>query len=279
MGKKRINCIRHIILIASFLCLLAAFAYLLFHFIGQQKYRNTIKSIRDMAYFPNADETELFLTQEDASVSDGEEQGTDAHSGQAIINFRYLSKINKDVSAWLKIPGTNIDYPVLHRDHDEEYYLYRDLNQKYSGYGSLFFAQGCMPLRKDTSLLIYGHHMKDGSMFAGLMQYKQKKFYDSHPYIHLYTPEYNYQYRIASVFLTDISKDNPDAIYCDDYIDMSDPAVFEEFARLTDKRELYDTDVELYPGDQLLMLSTCEYSSQNGRLVVVACQTDQRSTH
>ena len=110
-------------------------------------------------------------------------------------------------------------------------------------------------------------------MFAELIRYEQKDYCTNHPYIHLYTPEYNYQYQVAAVILTDISKENPDAIYCNNYIDMSDSATMEEFAQKIEKSKLYDTGISLLPGDQLLMLSTCEYSSENGRLVVIARQT------
>lgn len=273
MTRRRINIIRRIILIASFLCLFAAIAYLLFHYMEQQMYNNTINDIRGMAYLPDTNEADLFATQEDPPISDKENKKRATKKAKPIIDFQQLSNINKDVCAWLKIPGTHIDYPILYHNGDNEFYLHKDLNQKYSSYGSLFFAQGCIPMRQDTALLVYGHHMKDGSMFAELMQYKQKKYYTKHPYIHLYTPEYNYQYQVAAVIRTDVSKENPDALYCDNYIDMSDPSTLQAFTQEIANRQLYNTDVSLLPGDQLLMLSTCEYSSKNGRLVVIARQT------
>lgn len=226
-----------------------------------------------MAYLPGTNGADLFEVQEDPLVSDKENKKTATKKANPVIDFQQLSNINKDVCAWLKIPGTNIDYPILYHDGDNEFYLHKDLNQKNSSYGSLFFARGCIPMRQDTALLVYGHHMKDGSMFAELMQYKQKEYYTEHPYIHLYTPEYNYQYQVAAVILTDISKENPDALYCDHYIDMSDPSTLQEFSQKIAKRQLYNTEVSLLPGDQILMLSTCEYSSKNGRLVVIARQT------
>lgn len=270
MTRRRINIIRRIVLIASFLCLFAAVAYLLFHYIEQQMYNNTIKSIRDIAYLPDANDADLFAIQEDPHASNKKKT---IDKVKPVIDFKQLSAINQDVCAWLKIPGTTVDYPVLYRVGDNEFYLHKDLYQKYSSYGSLYFAQGCIPIQENVSLLVYGHHMKDGSMFAELMHYKQKKYYKNHSYIYLYTPDYNYQYQIASVIFTDISKENPDALYCDHYIDMSNTATFQEFVQEVEKRKLYNTNVALLPGDQLLMLSTCEYSSKNGRLVVIARQT------
>lgn len=271
MSRKQITIIRHIILIISLLCLFAAIGYLLLHYREQQLYNNTIKSIRDTAYIPDANEADLFAVQEGPPpVPD---KKTVTKKTPSIIDFQQLYAINKDICAWLKIPETGIDYPILYHAGDNEYYLHRDLNQNYSSYGSLFFARGCIPIQQDTSLLVYGHHMKDGSMFAGLMRYKQKEYYANHSYIHLYTPEYNYQYQVAAVILTDISNENPDALYCDEYIDMSNPATMQEFSQKIEESKLYNTGISLLPGDQLLMLSTCEYSSENGRLVVIARQT------
>lgn len=273
MTRRKINIIRRIILIVSFLCFFAATAYLLLHFIEQQMHKHTINDLREMAYLPDANEADLFTVQEDPPVSDGNEKKTMSGKATPVIDFQKLAGINKEVCAWLKIPGTRIDYPVLYHEGNNEFYLHKDLNQKYSRYGSLYFAQGCIPIRQNTSLLVYGHHMKDGSMFAELMQYKEKNYYTKHPYIHLYTPEYNYQYQVAAVILTDVSKGNTDALYCDNYIDMSDPSTMQEFTAQIEKRQLYDTKIPLLPGDQLLMLSTCEYSSENGRLVVIARQS------
>lgn len=262
MKRKRVLA-SWIILAASFLCMFAATAYVLFYYIEQKQYEGTIENLREMVYLPGA---------EAAGVPEGEGKKKTGRSAKAVIDFKLLSEINQDICAWLNIPDTEIDYPVLYHEGDAEFYLHRDLYRKNSVYGSLFFAEGCIPVQKDVSLLVYGHHMKDGSMFAGLMEFKQKKYYEKHPYLYLYTPECYYRYQIAAVVLTDISKENPDAFYCDNYIDLSDPGTFEDMARKIAQKELYQTDVTMEAGDQILMLSTCEYSSENGRLVVIAKQ-------
>ena len=93
-----------------------------------------------------------------------------------------LHEENPDCIGWLSIDGTRIDYPVMYRPGDKNYYLHRDFNGEYSANGCLFLAEECVPGDSDN-LIIYGHHMNSGKMFADLEKYKDEGFYEEHPII------------------------------------------------------------------------------------------------
>ena len=117
-----------------------------------------------------------------------------------------------------------------------------------------------------NNLIVYGHNMRDGSMFHDLLNYADKSFWESHQTIRFDTMEEFGTYRVMLVFLYDAEWDE---FKYHRYTDM-DEADFEEFLEGCRKRSLYNTDVTAEYCDELLTLSTCEYSHENGRFVVVA---------
>ena len=106
---------------------------------------------------------------------------------QNSYNLKSIIKINSDVIGWIKIDGTNIDYPVM---QNGDFYLHKNIYKNYSSHGTPYLAQYCNLITSDN-LIIYGHHMKDNSMFAQLENYKNYNFYKNHKYIKLYTIDNN----------------------------------------------------------------------------------------
>ncbi|MGM9875962.1 MAG: class B sortase, partial [Bacilli bacterium] len=98
-------------------------------------------------------------------------------------NLEKIAKINSDTIGWIKIDGTNINYPVMQNGN---YYLHRNIYKNYSSHGTPYLAENCN-LRTSDNLIIYGHHMNDNSMFSGLVNYKNYQFYKNHKYINFYT--------------------------------------------------------------------------------------------
>ena len=159
---------------------------------------------------------------------------------------------NPDCVAWLAVEGTVIDYPVMYRPQDKNYYLKRDFYGEWSANGSLFVAEHCDPDACDN-LIIYGHHMNSGKMFAALEDYKSETFYQEHKYISLKTLHGNEKYEIMAAFSTSVYTKSGFVSECKE-------------------RSLYETGCQAGYGEKLLTLSTCEYSQKNGRMVVVAKQ-------
>ena len=200
------------------------------------------------------------------TVSNEQEENKDSSSNN--YNLENIAKINSDVIGWIKINGTNIDYPVM---QNGDYYLHRNIYKEYSSHGTPYLAEYCNVQYSDN-LIIYGHHMNDNSMFAQLENYKKKKFYENHKFIDFYT-FYNGQtikntYEVVIAFKTVVYTDNSFKYY--NYTNFTDKQEFNEFINNAKALQFYDTGTDIKYGDKLITLSTCEYSQKNGRMVVVA---------
>lgn len=188
-----------------------------------------------------------------------------------LAEYAALAQQNEDMAGWLWIEGTQIDYPVMHTPGDPEFYLRRNFEKKRAVSGSLFLDGQCSP--EGDYALIYGHHMKDGSMFGGLDQYQNPEYAQEHPVIRFDTLNELREYEVIAAFFSRIYRGpEPGAFLYYRYTDLSEPAVFEEYFRQLEGAALYDTGVEAAFGDRILVLSTCSYHTKNGRFVVVARQ-------
>lgn len=196
---------------------------------------------------------------------------TDPKTGETRLvlpEFAALYELNSDIIGWMKIPGTVVDYPVMHTPEDPEHYLLRNFDGENSKRGCLFIQAECDPFAPSDNITIYGHHMRDGTMFGQLEKFRKKSFRDEHPYIYFDTLEGLHTYEIMAVFLTTASVGQGFPYHS--YVDMEDAAAFDAFVERCQKLSLYKTGVQAQYGDKLICLSTCEYSQDNGRLVVVA---------
>jgi len=189
---------------------------------------------------------------------------------EMLPRFAQLYELNPDIIGWLSIPGTKVDYPVMQTPEDPEYYLKRNFDKKSSARGCIF-AQGEADIfAPSDNITLYGHHMKDGSMFSGLDKYKKQAFFEEHPYIYFDTLEATQTYEIVAVFKTTVSIG--EGFHYHQFVDAGDEAEFHEYVARCKELAFYDTGVDAQYGDKLITLSTCEYSQTNGRLVVVAKQ-------
>ena len=195
--------------------------------------------------------------------SDGIDQGLAA-----------LNAKNPDCIYWLKIPETEIEYPVMYRPEDKDYYLNRDFNKKWSAAGTLYMSEICDPETSDN-LIIYGHHMRNGTMFAHLEDYKSEDFYKKHKFIELETLQGHEDYEIIAAFTTPVYTGNDFEYY--NFADAKNEAEFNNFVLNCKDKSLYSAGSMPVYGQRLLTLSTCEYSQKNGRMVIVAAQIDKHS--
>ncbi len=185
-----------------------------------------------------------------------------------------LHEENPDCIYWLSIPDTVIDYPVMYHPQEKDYYLSRDFYGGYSGSGTLYMDEDCDPEWGDN-LIIYGHHMNNGTMFAALENYKSEDFCKEHPQITLQTLHGEETYRVMAAFTTPVYTGNDFAYY--NFTVTGDPAVYEAFVKECLARSLYETGETAVYGRRLLTLSTCEYSQKNGRMVVVAVRVHNKA--
>lgn len=174
---------------------------------------------------------------------------------------------NNDFVGWLCIEGTNINYPVMQTPEEPNYYLKRAFDRSYSDYGVPYVQENCA-LGISDNIVIYGHNMSNGSMFADLCRYEKKSFWQEHPIIHFDTLSGYGKYEIVAVFKTVTYSQEGFKYY--HFVNAESAADFDAFLAQCRELKLYDTGVDAEYGDQLITLSTCEYSRKNGRMVVVA---------
>ena len=200
---------------------------------------------------------EIWIT---VSVDEGEKK--------MLPEFEELFQLNPDVAGWITIPGTRIDYPVMHTPGRTDYYLKRNFYGSYTGQGAIYAREECDLLRPSDNVTLYGHHMKDGSMFAALSDYKAKSFWEEHRFISFSSLQQRHTYEIFAVFTTTASVGKGFRYHT--FVYATDGADYNEYVETCKELSIYDTGITPVYGEKLITLSTCEYSQTNGRLVVVA---------
>ena len=179
---------------------------------------------------------------------------------QPIIDFDELSVINGDVVAWIRLDDSEIDYPVV-RGENNDYYLNHLFNHQYNSSGCIFLDYRNHVDFSDKNSVIYGHHMKNGSMFAGITKYKNQAFYDEHPVFHLYTPQANYEIEIFAGYVADVRDNAWD-------VDFIDEADFSGWIDEQIQKSMFHSDVTPSAKDKIVTLSTCSYEFDNAKFVI-----------
>lgn len=188
---------------------------------------------------------------------------------------RNLYLENSDMVGWVQIEGTGIDYPVMQTSADPNYYLKHDFEKHYTDYGCPFMQADCDELCPSDNLIIYGHNMKDGSMFADLAKYRSKDFWQTHKTVRFDTELGSSAYEIFAVIHTTVQADTTDAFPFYRFVDAATPEEFADYVSACKARALYDTGISAEYGDKLLTLSACDNITDNGRLLVIAKKTKQ----
>ncbi|NLO85887.1 MAG: class B sortase [Clostridiales bacterium] len=178
-----------------------------------------------------------------------------------------LLALNSDYIGWLTIDNTNIDYPVLQTDN-EEYYLTHDFYGEENNNGQLVLDSGCDIKEPSFHLVISGHNMKTGKMFASLLKYDSKWYWKNNQIL-----EFNSIYRhgryviFAAFYAKNYDQDEEGFRY---NVDISHAYELNAYLDEIDKVKQYDTGINVKYGDELITLSTCDNTTKNGRFVVVA---------
>ena len=187
---------------------------------------------------------------------------------------RNLYLENADMVGWIQIEGTNIDYPVMQTPTDPTYYLKHDFEKNYTDYGCPFMQANCDALAPSDNLIIYGHNMKDGSMFADLAKYRSKDFWQTHKTVWFDTELGSSAYEIFAVIHTTVQADDADAFPFYWFVYAASPEEFADYVSACKAQALYDTGISAQYGDKLLTLSTCDNITDNGRWLVIAKRTE-----
>lgn len=243
-----------LLFIAALIMLIVSAVYLTNYFSEAEKQKKIIDNSRDVWHQAVSSEAEG----DDLSAMDK-------------IKQQLLAE-NSDFKGWITIDGTQVDNPIYQTDNND-FYLNHNQKKQYSTYGALFFDSGDVidEFRTDKNLVVYGHRMKNGSMFGTLKKFKSLSFYKKHPTIDFSTLYGTSVYKIYAVFILNaVRADDNDYIY-DIY--RQDFESEEEFAAWRDEaysRSIINTGVDVEPEDNILTLITCTGDFENARLVIMA---------
>lgn len=240
-----------------FLCVfLACAGYLAKYFYDSHKAQSDIAELQQIV-----EETD------DGAQEDTYKPIARASNGM-LQKYYDLYRQNEDIVGWISIPGTRVDYPVMYKADNNDYYLHRNFKKEYQYSGLPFLDYQCNLAEPSANLIIYAHNMKDGTMFAPLTEYESKTYYEDHKTIRFDTMYEEAEYEIFAAFSTTVGSDSEFK-----YHEFINAYTEDEFYGYVDKvKELayYDTNVNPVFGEYLLTLSTCSYGTSNERFVVVA---------
>lgn len=209
------------------------------------------------------------LNDEIRSIYNQSDEQTSSHVETREERFKRLLSLNSDIKGWINIPNTVIDYPVLYSTKQPNFYLYRDYNKNYTKYGSIFIDSTITSGIDAKNIVLHGHNMNNGQMFAGILKFSDLDFYKSTPVIDFDTPEESSKWKIISVFKTNTDVSHGKLF---EYIigDFNSDSEFLNYVYNVRVRSLIDTPVDINEDDKLLTLSTCSYEIKDFRTVVVA---------
>lgn len=212
---------------------------------------------------------------EDAAKTAAEDTGqepaeTETEDGEPVeipIDFEALWEINPEAYAWITIPGTEIDYPILQSETDNTYYLTHNIEGEESPEGAIFTEDYNSKDFEDPNTVIYGHNMRNGSMFQGLHEYMDRAFFDENREVLIYLPDKILHYEIFAAYLYD------DRHLLESF-DFEDEDVFGAYLNrifsIRDMNSFIDTDMEVTAEDKIITLSTCYSNESNQRYLVQA---------
>lgn len=230
---------------------------------------NDLSAIVQSAKEAAATETTADSGETKPQSTDETEEPTEPTEPSILPWYQDLYDMNQDLVGWIKIEGTKIDYPVMQTSVDnKDFYLRRNFDKQTSSQGCIYVREECDVFAPSDNLTIYGHNMKDGSMFACLHDYKDKSAWENNSLIFFDTLYEYHVYKIFAVFKTTTSIGEGFSYH--QMVDANSEEDFNEFIANCKELALYDTGITPVYGDKVICLSTCEYTQTNGRLVVAA---------
>ncbi|MCR5848445.1 MAG: class B sortase [Lachnospiraceae bacterium] len=186
-----------------------------------------------------------------------------------LSDYQELHEKNPDLIGWIKIDDTNIDYPVM-QSSDNEYYLSHNFNNKNDANGCIFADFNCSIFPRSKNVILYGHHMKSGKMFANLEKYDSHDFFINHKRFTFNTIYEYAEYEVVFVFRDYVHTSDDTEFKYYEFVNVNSEVEFDSYMEELRNKSIYNTDVSISMDDELLTLSTCDYMQANGRFVVMA---------
>ena len=231
------------ILIIISLCSFIFFGYKIYSYIKDEKAQKELnKSIIESAITINDD---IDIENDESPMK---------------IDFKALKEQNKDIVAWIYSDGTEINYPIV-QAKDNDYYLRRMLNGSYNVAGTLFMDYRNKSDFTDYNTTIFGHNMKNGTMFGSIPKYQKQDYYDEHKEIYLFTEDKNYVIELFAGYTTSSESDI--------YKFPKTTKTNEKLIKTAIKNSTFKSEIKPQETDKIITLSTCTYSFENARYVLL----------
>jgi sortase B len=264
---------KKVLYIATILLLVAAFGFSAFqvgsYFLESKKQADRFDELSAMLEDTTPPETQAAAQSTEGTGAAEETTAPTEHVDTYADRMKRIYDLNDDLVGWIKIDGTELDYPVMQTDvSNRDFYLEHDFDGENSKRGCIYAREECDVSAPSDNITLYGHNMADGSMFAALNAYTEKEAWENNSLIEFGNLTERHTYKIFAVFKTSASLGKGFTYH--QFADAKDEAEFNAFVSKCKELSFYETGETPKFGDKMITLSTCEYTLENGRLVVVA---------
>ena len=223
--------------------------------------------------YKNSSKEKSIMPKEPADYVTGDAETAETELS-ALSYYEIVYEKNTDFIGWLTVPDTNINYPVMYTPDEPEHYLHTAFDGKYSLSGTPFIGANCDT--ESDCFIIYGHNMKNETMFGTLDNYLKAEFFEKNPEFTFGTLFEERTYRVFAAFKGRILGENEPGFRYYDCVGNLDEKDYKDLVEEIKRISLYKTDEEPEYGDQILLLSTCAYHTENGRFVVAAYRNTKK---
>ena len=248
---------RRLVMVLCALLAIGSFAYLGFY---NYQAENSTKQVDNLSKIKK--EKKLNLKKATVTLDNIE-------TPDILKDYEDVYQLNQRLVGWIKIDGTSVDYPVLQTENND-YYLNHNFDQQEDNNGSIFLDSQCSIWPRSQNLILYGHNMKSGKMFGSLKKYKSEDFYKKHSTFQFDTIYEKGTYVIVCVFNEVIHDETEVAFRYYQFINANSAEEFNSYINEMKAMSMYETGNNAEFGDSLLTLSTCDYTKNSDRFVVVA---------
>ncbi len=222
--------------------------------------------LRETAFDKN---TDTASTDQTASLEETDRETQGSTSVEIPVDFKALQEINPDIYAWIQIPGTSVDYPIVQSPDDNSYYLDHTAEREAKPEGAIFTEDYNTKTFEDPNTVIYGHRMTNDSMFNSLKKYTDRSFFDENREVIIYMPDKILHYKIFAAYLYDNR-------HLMQSFDFWDTAIFEAYLKnisaMRSMDAFVDTSMDVTGTDRIITLSTCKAGEHDKRYLVQAVQ-------
>lgn len=271
---------KKILFIVTIVLLVAAFAVSAFlvgrYVINGKKAQNRFDDLSAQASAATTAATTPATTAPTETTQGATEETTQATEPKPIAEYVALHEQNTDMVGWIKIDKTKLDYPVMQTPNEKDYYIKRDFDKNHSEWGSIYAWEEADLNEPSDNITLFGHRMKDGSMFAPILVYENKSAWENNPLIFFNTLTEYHTYKIFAVFKCSTIIGDTTYFPYHRFVNAQSEQEFNDFVKTCKDMAFYDTGITPQYGDKLICLSTCEYTmgGGNGRFVVCAYRID-----